>query len=577
MKIHQKLRLGLGLLFALIILLAAVSLVYLRSLSDASHSILEANYNSLEYVRTMYAALDQEDLNDLDTVRFQGALEAQKQNITEFGERELTQQLERNFDLLIAARDRAVYFQRVRHDLHLIMTLNLQALERKSILAGKSSEIATRWVSGTASLCAIISLMMLLNLPRTITKPIRELLEGIREISAKNYRSRLHIDRRDEFKELGDSFNLLAIQLGEYYSSSISRIMIEKKRVETLVNNMHDPVIILDEDRKVIFVNDVASKILGLSREDLIGKSAVDIAVSNDLMRSLIQTDSHASDDSSHSKESLKIFTDNKESYFEKERQAMYFAAGADNLPQYMGDVIILRNITSFKEHDFAKSSFIATVSHELKTPISSIKLSLQLLEKKETGLLTEEQRQLVDSMEDDCTRLLKISSELLNMSQAETGNISLTLQPTDPAGIVQYALDATKTLADQRGIRFVPTLSESLPKVIADAEKVTWVMINFLTNAIRYSPEHSQVRVVVEPKDSGVEFSVIDVGKGIEERYREKIFDRYFQVPGSAKSGSGLGLAISKEFIESQGGRIGVESEIGYGSRFWFRLQQAS
>ena len=134
--------------------------------------------------------------------------------------------------------------------------------------------------------------------------------------------------------------------------------------------------------------------------------------------------------------------------------------------------------------------------------------------------------------------------------------------------------------LAEQRHVEFKIEHDTNLPNVLADAEKVTWVLINFLTNAIRYSPEQSkvEVRVTRAPHDAdSIEFSVIDQGKGIDARYRDKIFDRYFQVPGSNKSGSGLGLAISKEFIEAQQGSIGVDSEIGYGSRFWFCLHAAS
>ena len=125
----------------------------------------------------------------------------------------------------------------------------------------------------------------------------------------------------------------------------------------------------------------------------------------------------------------------------------------------------------------------------------------------------------------------------------------------------------------EQKNITIVLELDENLPFIKADSEKTTWVLINFLTNAITYSSENSKIVVSLKTEDSQVLFQVIDRGKGIDDRYQSKIFDKYFQIPGSNKSGTGLGLAISKEFIEVQGGEIGVKSELGLGSRFYFKL----
>ena len=154
-----------------------------------------------------------------------------------------------------------------------------------------------------------------------------------------------------------------------------------------------------------------------------------------------------------------------------------------------------------------------------------------------------------------------------------ETGNIQLNIQQSSPYVIIQYAMDAVKVQAEQKQIELVLNADKNLPAVKADTEKTAWVLINFLTNAIRYSPEQSKILISINAQLSNVSFSVKDEGKGIDIRYVNKIFDRYFQVPGSNKTGTGLGLAISKEFIEAQGGHIGVESEIGMGSNFYFTL----
>jgi PAS domain S-box-containing protein len=343
----------------------------------------------------------------------------------------------------------------------------------------------------------------------------------------------------------------------------------EKKRLETLINNMNDPIIGLDNEGIVLFVNDEALKIIGLKSEDIIGKPASELAISNDLIRSLILKESETP-----KKQALKIFAHGKESYFEKEIHNITITPTGEEKEINIGDVIILRNITLFKELDFAKTNFIATVSHELKTPIASIKLSLQLLENGKTGDMNDDQKQLVESIKDDSQRLLKITGELLNLSQLETGNIQLNIGKSNPHEIVKYAVEAVKVQADQKQIQLVIDANENLKNVKADAEKTGWVLINYLSNAIRYSSEKSTILIKLKEENNQMVFQVIDTGKGIDTRYKDKVFDKYFQVPGSQKSGTGLGLAISKEFIEAQNGSVGVESNLGLGSTFWFSLK---
>jgi signal transduction histidine kinase len=167
---------------------------------------------------------------------------------------------------------------------------------------------------------------------------------------------------------------------------------------------------------------------------------------------------------------------------------------------------------------------------------------------------------------------LLKITGELLNMSQVETGKIQLKLELINPYNIVQQAIQAVQFQAQQKHIHIHPTVADGLPFIQADVEKTSWVLINFLTNAIKYSPEQSNVEVSAFQKQDKVEFVVCDHGKGIDEKYLSRVFEKYFKVPGTHdRDGSGLGLSISKEFIEAQGGHVWVDSRIGEGSQFGF------
>jgi signal transduction histidine kinase len=163
-------------------------------------------------------------------------------------------------------------------------------------------------------------------------------------------------------------------------------------------------------------------------------------------------------------------------------------------------------------------------------------------------------------------------------MAQVETGKLQLNFGSTHPKNIVDYAVKALKTTAEQKHVSINVQCDEHLPDVKADLDKTTWVLINLLSNAIKYSHEKSVVDLVVKKhKADEIEFSVRDHGQGIDQKYLSRIFDRYFKVPSasSEQTGTGLGLAIAKDFIEAQAGEIGVESDLGEGSRFYFTLKR--
>ncbi|MES2853523.1 MAG: ATP-binding protein [Bacteroidota bacterium] len=575
MKIKTKLNLSVGLLFLMIIILSIIASFYIFSIKKDTENILKANYNTLEYSRNMLLSLDEINVDKGKAiVVFETNLKNQIANITEIGEDKVTYNLQKSFDFLEKNRTDENIKSQIRQDIFEIMKLNMIAIKEKSDIAKHTAETANLWIAVTGTLCFLIAFNLLVNLPNNIANPIKELTASIKEIANKNYSQRVHFMNHNEYGDLAKSFNTMAQKLEEYSNSNLHKLSFEKKRLETLINNMHDPIIGLDNDGLVLFANDEALKIMGLKSEDVIGKLASSLALTNDLMRSLIIKELESDIKNPRQKSlPMKIFADGKESYFEKETVTITIQSTGEDQTTTIGDVIILRNITVFKELDFAKTNFIATVSHELKTPIASIKLSLQLLEKPEIGKINEEQEQLIESIKEDSQRLLKITGELLDMAQLETGNIHLSIEKSNPYQMVKYAIDAVKVRADQKEIELIIDGEDELPDVKADSEKTGWVLINFLTNAITYSSNQSKIIVKLKRENSQVVFQVVDSGKGIDKRYKDKVFDKYFQIPGSNKSGTGLGLAISKEFIEAQSGTIGVECELGLGSTFYFKL----
>lgn len=573
MKIKTKLTLGVGLLFLLIILLSVVGAKYINELKKDTENILVANYHSLEYSRNMLTSL--EEGTEKAYLKFEINLQNQEKNITEIGEPEVTSEIRNSFETIKLNKSDSSLEGAIRKDIFRLMEMNMQAIQRKSEVAKITADKAVFWIALTGTLCFLIAFVLLVNLPSNIANPIKELTESIKQIAAKNYSERVHFEDHSEFGQLAKSFNTMAQKLEEYNNSNLAKLMKEKKRTETLINNMHDPVIGLDENLKVIFANEEAIKIIGMSEVEIIGHHTQELAIKNDLVRTLIQ-DLLIGESQNQSK-TIKIFADNKEGYFEKETLHISVVPTGEQATQLIGHVIILRNITEFKELDFAKTNFIATVSHEFKTPISSIKMSLQLLENEEIGKLNVEQKNLVDSIKDDATRLLKITSELLNMTQLESGNIQLSILPSDPKEILWYSINATKTQAVQKQIQFEINCPDNVSKVMADNEKTAWVLTNLISNAIRYSYDNSVIYLSIQESINQVQISVRDTGQGIAPQYKDKIFDRYYRVPGTKKEGTGLGLAISKEFIIAQGGEITVDSEFGAGSTFTLKLNKTT
>ncbi|MEN5194630.1 ATP-binding protein [Sphingobacterium faecium] len=573
MRIKTKLTFGVGSLFLMIVLLVVVSGWYVNQLKRDTNNILVANYNTLQYARNMLLALEEYTVDPAAIHDFKENLEKQKQNVTEIGEVQATDQVERHFYQFVKNKEDVTLLSKIRKDITELMRLNMEAIERKSDIASITAEKAIAVISISGTLCFLIAFVLIINLPSNIANPIKELTESIKQIANENYKKRIHYEKRNEFGELANSFNTMAEKLEEYAESKLDKILKGKKRIDTLINKMHDPVIGIDEQKIVLFANEEALKIIGLQSDQLIGKQIQDVAVTNDLVRDFIKD--LFQDEKKRESALLKIYANGKESYFEKEIVDIDIVPTGETDSQFIGQVIMLRNITQFKEMDFAKTNFIATISHELKTPIASIKMGLQLLENKQIGVLNDDQSNLVQSIRDDTGRLLKITGELLNMTQVESGTIQLNVAPTNVSELVEYAIRATKSMAEQKHLELRLQMENNLPDVLADNEKTAWVLTNLLSNAVRYSYENSAIFIIVESTQDKVRFAVKDAGQGIEEQYMDKIFERYFRIPGTKKEGTGLGLSISKEFIEAQGGTITVQSEYGSGSVFSFTLNR--
>lgn len=558
LSVKNKIRLGTLFLFVLLLLSGGFGIYSLVRLKNDVKMILEDNYESLQYCHVMQRQLDSLAVNrQLALQTFENALKQQEGNITEPGEDTATHTTRADFNKLKNGDTSANIIAGIRRQLHFILKANMDAIQRKNSRTETKADNALTYISLIAGVIFLIAFTFSFNFPAVLTGPVRDLTEGIQEISRKNYSYRIHIKNKDEFGQMADSFNTMAERLEYFESSNVNRLMFEKGRAEAVINSLKDASIGIDKNSIVLFANNQALELLGVESKNVVGRPASEVAQNNDLFRFLLNEKGNIP---------FKIVVDGKENYFTKEVIEV-------KQEDAKSTVIVVKNVTSFKELDVAKTNFIATVSHELKTPLASSDFSLKLLEDHRNGKLTKEQKELIEHLKQDNQRMLRILSELLNMSQVEAGKIQLEIKPVSPISIAESAIRAVSTAAKEKNIHFEKNYAKEIATVKADEEKTSWVLNNFLSNAIKYSASDGNISVDIKTNDGFIQFSVSDHGPGIPDEYLPKVFDRFFKVPGSKATGTGLGLAISKEFIEAQGGKIWVKSKVGEGSEFGFDL----
>ncbi|WP_441000146.1 ATP-binding protein [Fodinibius sp. SL11] len=612
--IKTKLYAGLGFLAILVVLLWGSGLVFINSLADNSSAIIRNNNRTIAYMQTM-----EQDLEQLHQVQVamlsdtaQGTAASrfnidslkkslihemgkQQQNITEAGEAEVSNDLQEAlllyFDQFEKLRRRpsidmsfyrsiSTQYGKIQDLISQITFKNLEAISRKNDNAQKTASNVILYMTIIGAFSTLLALGLLVKYPNYIVTPIQELIDRIKKIANQNYDQRLEFNTGDEYEELAQAFNTMATRLQEYESSNLAKLKNEKQRIEAIINQMNEAIVGLDSEKNILFVNSKAEELLGLDRDKLVGQYAPDVASTNDLMRKLIK-DLMNKEKTNQDDEGdlIKIASEDRHIYYSKDTLPVLLDDEAQENGKQIGTIVTLKNVTHFQEINEAKTNFVAVVSHELKTPIASINMSLRLLEDERVGPLNEEQTELIDSIRNDTDRMKRTTAELLDLSKIETGNIQLNSTQARPENLLEYAYETMVMQASQKDIDIEIKCDEDLATVKADLQKSVWVLVNLISNAVRYTPPNGNIVLKAEDEPRAVRFSVIDNGKGIPGEYLDKIFQKYFQVYGDKNDngGSGLGLAIAKEFINAQGGEIGVESELGKGSTFYFTLPKIS
>lgn len=599
MPLVTKIRAGLFVLFTGITALGIVGGVFVQDTSSNAVLMIQGNYttighaqemsqamNDMVYAVTLESSSDEYRRKELRraSAHFERYLNLMSKEVDGEEEVALAERLRQDFEYFrndltgmqaagevpIGLYMKILNMQEVLKSVH---DLNDKIIRQRTEEASNAANFVTGIMISLAIFFFVFFLFALFFFPQYISRPIIKLTDSIRQIAQKNYGQRLEVSHSDEFGEMARSFNLMAEKLEEYENINVAQILTEKKRTETIVNRMNEAIIGLDDRRHILFANPPALDLLGLTEEKLIGKDAVKFAEGHELLKNLLKEVLNEEVATSRSLPAISIDKDGKRQYFNKDILKIDGQAGDELLPTNVGYVVILKNVTLLKEQDLAKTNFMATLSHELKTPISAIGMSLKLLEDSRIGPLNQDQWELTGTIRQNANRLLKMVNEILDISRIESGKLQVNYEEAEASEMVMRAIDNVKTFISEKEVEVIQHIQPDLPTIKVDVPKTTAVLVNFLTNALRYSPLKSNIEIDVRRENGSVEFYVKDQGPGISPGEQKRLFQPYRRASGDTTKGTGLGLAISKEFVEAQGGRIWVESKEGEGSRFGFAL----
>lgn len=595
MKLKTKIRLVLLLLFSIMTVLGVLGGYHLDRIATNSVDMMNTNLRTLNYTQEMWLALNQsitiaatQDLSNRDTriqlrksfSDFETYMGLMANTLPKGWEDDLMKRLQGDFEFFKAviwefesqgeAPPQMLLTSLNMQDLlNQIYTVNRDSIQQTLEEARKQAMRITLAIILFGFFFFIFAVLAVFFFPDSIAHPIQQLTEGIREITRKNYNQRLEVRTQDEFGEVAASFNAMAEKLQDYERLNIAKILTEKRRIETIISQMNEPIIGLDRKHIVLFINQKALELTGMAETSVLKRPAADVAAENDIFGEMVREVLEGKMRENRTYPFFSLIHRGKTYYFEKD--ILSVSLSEDSLGE--GSVIILKNITEFREQDLAKTNFMATLSHELKTPISAIDMSLGLLQDERIGHLNQDQQELAQTIRDNSSRLLKMVNEILDLSKIETGIMELSLDYFHAQDLIRRAMENTDIFVIEKGIRINSSVAQDLPPIRLDIQKTIAVLTNFLTNAIRYSPQRGKILIEARQQRDEVLFTVTDEGPGIPEEDQQKIFQRYSRSRNDRTKGTGLGLAISKEFIERQGGRVWVKSKVGEGSTFGFAL----
>jgi len=427
------------------------------------------------------------------------------------------------------------------------------------------------WSMAVISVTAIgIGLGFSLLLSNLLVKPLRQLVAATQDIAEGNYDVEISVDSSDELGSLADQFNDMVKKVSAYHNLNIEQIVAEKRKSDAIIRSIDDGLVVIDAEFRIANINPVAATVFGAELDDAQNRHFLEVIKSEDLFNYVKQA--VESGQPPTIEDGKDIFTVKRgEDNIHYQFSIMPVRANSGSM---LGVVMLLRDVTELKELDRLKSEFVMTASHELRTPLTSIGMGVDLLMEGSMDKFNDKEKQLLSAAHEELQRLKALVNNLLDLSKIESGKVDMEFDRVPVSTLFHKAVSVLKSQADERSIQLFSEEIDDSQQVKADPNKITWVLTNLVSNALRYTENGGHIRLSAERAGSQMHISVSDDGAGIPYEYQSRIFDKFVQVKGDlAPGGSGLGLAICKEIVRAHGGTIWVDSTPGQGSTFTFTL----
>jgi NtrC-family two-component system sensor histidine kinase KinB len=587
-----------------VVVLAALAMQTLRSVGTAAQHVLTDNYRSVLAAQRMKEAAERIDSAALfiaaghpdkapgqiasNRAAFESELRVEEGNITESGERDAAVELRRSweeyqaavsgFSSVPPAQASSAYFEqleprflRLKEAANRVLEMNQAAMARKS---DHAQGIAQRLELVTL-LSAVIALgLAVLTTTRAITRalrPLNVLTHAVRRIGAKDFAARARVEDGGEIAALAADFNAMAERLAEFEQSSLGAVMQARQASHAAIESLPDPVIVLDRGGAILAANQAARTVLRLPADEQqarLGDVAPAPRAAIERARAHVLAGRGPYVPQGY-EEVVRLAVTGSERQFLPRGSALYEPGGAIS-----GVAVTLQDVTRLRHFDELKTDLMATVAHEFRTPLTSLRMAVHLCLEEAAGPITAKQADLLQAAREDCERMQAMVDDLLDLSRIEGGVLDVRLGPTSIEPLIEGALDAQRAAAAEAGIDLRREVPPGLPDVAADRDRIQLVLVNLVSNAIRHTPRGGTVRVAVaEAPEGHLTIRVSDSGAGIPREFQPRIFEKFFRVPGAEGDGAGLGLFIARETVRAHRGEIGVESTPGGGTTIWFTL----
>jgi signal transduction histidine kinase len=452
-----------------------------------------------------------------------------------------------------------------------ILQLNQDNMKEADQEARRTASASLAWFGTGLAVAVVLAGVLAWHTIRTILRPIQAITASAQAIGGGNLDQVVPVVGRDELGRLAEAFNAMARQLRGYRQSTYVRLFRAQRTSQATIDSFPVPVLVVDPAGAVEMANPAAQQLLGVVPRKEGGDGVALPWQPPDRLR-----------------QPLADALQGQRPYLpEGFDQAVVLRAGgqeraflprilpiADPYRNTLGAAVLLMDVTGFRLLDQVKTNLVATVSHELKTPLTSIRLVVHLLLEEAVGPLTPKQTELLLDARESTERLLAMINNLLNLARLEEGREHLQIAPEPPAALLQAAADAVRPRAADKGITVTVEAPPDLPPVPVDAGRLGHALANLLDNALTYTDRGGRITLSAAAADGRATLTVADTGRGIPPEYLPHVFERFFRVPGQSQgSGTGLGLALVREIVTAHGGTVSCDSRPGEGTVFRITL----